>query len=476
MAGGHAHPFWMMQMRVLAYVSLFVVLGACGAVAAMLQSPVPLSGWFFHPVASFELAQGENPAPVKYDIPAARPLSAMALLGRRIFFDTSLSASGKVSCATCHSPAHDYGPPGDLPAVYGGPDLKSQGVRAVPSLMYLNRQPAFSIGPSPPGDNDVVVPLAKLAAAAQDATRVTKTAQDTAQTAANLVPVGGLFWDGRADTLQSQTMGPLFSSYEMDAGSVQRVAAILRHAPYAGIFTELFGPGIFQEPRMLVSEAMFAVARYQIEDPSFHPYTSKYDAWLQGKARLSPAELRGYLLFNNPAKGDCGACHLDKPTPDGRPPLFTDHEFEALGVPRNPHLLVNQNPAYHDLGLCGPYRQDLSRQTQYCGMFLTPTLRNAATRHVFFHNGVYHNLQQVLDFYDFSVTRPQKIYPRGPDGKVMIFNDLPKQYWANIDRTDPPFNRKPGDKPPLTHQQELDIIAFLKTLTDGYTPRRTPDS
>ncbi len=48
---------------------------------------------------------------------------------------------------------------------------------------------------------------------------------------------------------------------------------------------------------------MFAVARYQIEDPAFHPYNSKYDAWLEGKARLSPAEMRGYILFNDPAKG-----------------------------------------------------------------------------------------------------------------------------------------------------------------------------
>ena len=110
-------------------------------------------------------------------------------------------------------------------------------------------------------------------------------------------------------------------------------------------------------------------------------------------------------------KGDCAACHLDQPTADGQPPLFTDHQFEALGVPRNPNLALNANPDYYDLGICGPYRADLTKQTQYCGMFLTPTLRNAATRHVFFHNGVYHNLQQVLDFYDFRDTEPGKIYP-----------------------------------------------------------------
>jgi cytochrome c peroxidase len=309
------------------------------------------------------------------------------------------------------------------------------------------------------------VPLPQAIAKAKVTVRVTKTAQDTAQSAANFVPLGGLFWDGRADTLQIQSMGPLLSPFEMDGGSIQRVAGKLQAAPYSGDFVTFFGPNIFSQPRLLVAEAMFAVARYQIEDPSFHRYTSKYDAWLQGHARLSQAEMRGYVLFNDPAKGDCAACHLDQPTPDGQPPLFTDHQFEALGLPRNPKLAVNQNPAYFDLGLCGPYRTDLAKQPQYCGMFLTPTLRQ-----VFFHNGVYRNLQQVLDFYDFSVAQPQKIYPRVAGGQVAMFNDLPKQYWGNIDRSDPPFDRQIGQTPVLDHGEEQNIIAFLKTLDDGYAP------
>jgi cytochrome c peroxidase len=297
---------------------------------------------------------------------------------------------------------------------------------------------------------------------------VTKTAQSTAQTAVNIVPEGGLFWDGRVNTLQTQAYGPLLSPYEMDGGSVAQVVAKLQAAPYAAQFKALFGPVIFDTPSLALSEAMFAVARYQIEAQSFHPYSSKYDAWLEGKARLSPAEMRGYVLFNDPDKGDCAACHLSQPTPDGEPPLFTDHQYEALGVPRNPHLAVNDNAAYYDLGLCGPYREDLKAQTQYCGMFLTPTLRNSATRQVFFHNGVFHSLQQVLDFYNFRDTDPGRIYPKAADGTVQKFNDLPAQYAANIDNTDPPLDRKAGEKPALTKAQEADIIAFLKTLNDGY--------
>lgn len=455
-------------MRIFATLLLIVLLGASAAVAAILHSPVPVSDWIANPKASFLLAQGINPAPVQLDIPTAQPLSAVATLGKQIFYDTSLSASGKVACSTCHSPEHAYGPPGDLPVVFGGPEVMSPGVRAVPSLMYLDQQPNFSIGPAADGDNDTPVPLPQLAVQAQSAARVVKTAQDTAQSAANVVPKGGLFWDGRANTLQIQTMGPLLSPLEMDGGSISRIAAQLQAAPYAQSFVELFGPNIFKAQGLLVDEAMFAVVRYEIEDISFHPYTSKYDAWLQGKAQLSAAEMRGYQLFNDPTKGDCGACHLDQPTADGQPPIFTDHEFEALGVPRNDKLLLTKNPAYYDLGLCGPYRTDLASQTQFCGMFLTPTLRNSAMRKVFFHNGVYHDLQHVLDFYDFSVAQPQKIYPAGPAGQVALFNDLPKKYWANIDRTDPPFDRQIGDTPVLNHDEELDIIAFLKTLNDGY--------
>jgi cytochrome c peroxidase len=411
---------------------------------------------------------GENPHPIHLIRPPVAPLSAMAQLGQQIFYDASLSASGQLSCASCHSPQHFYGPPNSGPAMLGGPKLLRQGVRAVPSLEYLERQPNFSIGIDNPELENAN--LAKLASLGQQATRVEKTATQTAQTATNMVPQGGLFWDGRVNTLQDQAMGPLFNPLEMDGGSLGEVAAKLKRAPYAKRLVALFGPGIFSNAHLLLSEALFAVARFQVEDPSFHPYTSKFDYWLEGKARLSAAELRGYKLFNNPKKANCGGCHLDQPTREGQPPLFTDHQYEALGVPRNVALAVNKDPTYFDLGICGPYRHDLARQTQYCGMFLTPTLRNVATRRVFFHNGVYQTLEQVLDFYNFRETDPQKIYSRGADGKVLKYDDIPARYQANVDVADPPFDRHFGEPPAMTAQDEADIIAFLKTLTDGYKP------
>ncbi len=405
---------------------------------------------------------GENPNPIHLVRRAVEPLSAMAELGREIFFDTRLSSSGKMSCASCHSPDHAYGPPNDEPAMFGGPALTRQGARAVPSLTYLERQPDFGIGPD--GQDSKSVNLAE------------KTATQTSQGAANTVPQGGLFWDGRADTLQSQASGPLLDPREMDGGSIEIVAEKLLHAPYVEKFARLFGEKIFQEASgrgrqgLLVAEAMVAVGRYQIEEPSFHPYTSKYDYWLEGKARLSESEMRGFRLFNDPDKANCGGCHISLPTRDGLPPLFTDFRYEATGGPRNLALADTKDPNYFDLGICGPTRQDMAGQTQFCGMFKTPSLRNTALRPVFFHNGAFRTLKQVMDFYNFRDTSPEQVYPLAAGGKAQKFNDIPIQYHANVDVSVPPLNRHLGQAPVMTAQEEADIIEFLKTLNDGYKP------
>jgi cytochrome c peroxidase len=411
---------------------------------------------------------GENPHPITLVRRPVEPLSAMAKLGRQIFFDASLSSSGKVSCSSCHSPEHAYGPPNDGPVMLGGATLTLQGARAVPSLTYLERQPEFSIGPDDKESENVN--LAEQAALGQTAARVQKTATQTSQSATNIVPQGGLFWDGRADTLQIQAAIPLLDPREMDGGSIEIVADKLRNSSYVKGFTGLFGEGVLRNPRLLVSEAMFAVARYQIEEPSFHLYTSKYDYWLEGKARLSESEMRGYVLFNDQDKANCAGCHVSQPSRDGLPPLFTDTQYEALGAPRNMALADTKDPKFFDLGICGPTRTNIADQTQFCGMFKTPTLRNTAMRPAYFHNGVFRTLQQVMDFYNFRDTNPEKVYPRAADGTVQKYNDIPEKYHANVDVSDPPFDRHPGQTPAMTDQDETDIIAFLKTLNDGYKP------
>ncbi|WP_267393664.1 MULTISPECIES: cytochrome c peroxidase [unclassified Sphingomonas] len=415
-----------------------------------------------------ENVTGANPHPVVLIRPPVQPLTALATIGQRIFNDPSLSASGQQSCASCHSAAHAYGPPNGRFVQLGGPQMIAEGLRPPPTLTYLYRQTAFAIGPA--ADEDAPIPLDQLAAQAAGTQRATKAA-GVATTSVALVPRGGLFWDGRSDTLMAQATGPMMDPAEMANKDVADVARKLVRAGYPRLLEPLFGKGLGGNAEMLFAEAMSALSRYQIEDRSFHRFDSKYDQWLEGHARLSHAEMRGLRLFNDPAKGNCAACHLSQPGADGMPPLFTDTEYEALGVPRNRGLAANRDPHHVDMGLCGPRRTDLARQTQYCGMFLTPTLRNAATRGIFFHNGVYHSLRQVLDFYNLRATDPARIYPHDARGHVALYDDLPARYRANIDTADAPFDRKPGEQHPMTDAEIEDIIAFLGTLTDGYRAR-----
>jgi cytochrome c peroxidase len=435
-------------------------LGLCGTLGFFLafptHAPASLDRWI-------EDTTGANPNPVKLVRPPEHPLSLLAQIGQQIFHDPSLSASGKQSCASCHDPERGFGPPGHGDVQLGGPNLDQQGLRPPPSLAYLYRQTGFGIGPSA-GDLDAPIPLDQLAAQAKDTAKPVKSAATPGQAA--MVPSGGLFWDGRVDFLMDQAMGPMMNPAEMANKDRFAVDEKLHHTAYLGKLQALFGKQVIDRPEMLFIEAMSAVSAYQIEAAAFHKFNSKYDAWLEGKERLSPAEMRGLRLFNDPAKGNCAACHLSQPSRDGIPPIFTDTEYEALGVPRNMRLAVNRDANFHDLGLCGPIRKDLAKQTQYCGMFLTPTLRNSAKRGVYFHNGIYHNLREVLDFYNLRAARPEKVYPRDAQGHLLIANDLPAAYRANIDTSDAPFTQQRGDKPPLSDADIGDIIAFLGALND----------
>ncbi|MFS3133786.1 cytochrome-c peroxidase [Gluconacetobacter sacchari] len=425
------------------------------------------------PPACAPAADGGNPCPVNLRRPSTAPLSAMAQLGRTLFHDPALSGSGRQSCASCHDPAHHYAPAGASAVALGGTDLTRDGLRAVPTLTYLETRPPFSIGPDT-AENETAPTPSTVAVGPHGA----KTARNNAASAANLVPQGGLFWDGRADTLQQQVAGPLFNPDEM-ASSRAIVLARLARGPYAPMLRRLGGQAVGHSDDLLLAEALFAIARYQIEDPSFHPYASPYDAWLEGRLRMTPAQRRGYLLFNDPAKGNCAACHPDRPGPDGTPPLLTDHQFEALGVPRNRALAANRDPGFHDLGLCGPVRTDMAARTDMCGLFITPGLRNVATRHAFFHNGAYHTLDGVLDFYALRDVAPARIYPKDAGGRVLRYDDLPPPYRANLDVTDAPFDRHPGDPPALTPRERRDIIAFLRMLTDhvvSHGPSHRPEN
>lgn len=430
------------------------------------------------PLVAADPATTSGPAEPSTD--AVAELSAVAQLGRKMFFDPSLSSSGQMSCASCHSPEAAYGPPNGLAVQLGGVDMKRAGLRAAPSLRYLEHTPNFSIGPNQEmADNDPVPvdPNAQATpAAAVGNVKVASIAKATTDAAAKAaaeanVPQGGLDRDGRANTFQGQALGPLLDPNEMDNRDADAVLARLKAAPYADDLKQLFGANVFNQPTLALDEAMFALARFQAEEPSFHPYDSKYDAYLDGKTELSAAEQRGLKLFEDPAKGNCSSCHLDRISRDGIfRPAFTDYQFEALGVPRNRTLPFNKDANFYDLGLCGPMRTDLADATAFCGLFKTPTLRNVATRKAFFHNGVFATLDQVLHFYVERETNPAQWYGKPPSGEVEPYDDLPAHYRGNVDMVDAPYDRRKGETPALNDAEISDVIAFLGTLTDGYRP------
>ena len=372
-------------------------------------------------------------APTVVAAAATTALSPLAQLGHQIFFDPTLSASGKLSCASCHDPSNAYAAPKTSGVVMkGGVHMDRPGLRVVPSLRYLSDTPRF---------------------ARHSYIDVGKEREDVG-------PAGGLMLDGRADNLREQMLLPLLDPAEMGNASVGEVATRLGRAAYAGELRQIESGG------SLVAAAADALERFELEDPSFHPYSSRFDDYVRGTGTLSADELEGLRLFVDPAKGNCAGCHAATTGPGGSPPTFTDHSYHALGVPRNPAIQANGNPRFFDLGMCGPRRTDMRAETRYCGYFKTPTLRNVTRRRFFFHNGRFTTLNEVMRFYVERDTDPGHWYPTVA-GKVRKFDDLPVRYRGNVNTSDAPLNRGPHDRPALDAVEMDKVVAFLGTLSDA---------
>jgi cytochrome c peroxidase len=325
-----------------------------------------------------------------------------------------------------------------LPVQRGGDNGRRAGLRAVPSLTYAQNVPPFT----------------------------EHYFDDEGDDSVDQGPAGGRTWDGRSQSAHDQARLPLFSPYEMANADVDAVVAKVRRAPYAAQFRAAFGTASFDSNSLMFKGVLLALEAYQQSPREFFPYSSKYDAWLRHETSLSPEELRGLAAFNDPKRGNCARCHPSAMR-KGAFPQFTDFGYAAIGAPRNADIPANADRRFYDLGLCGPLRTDLADRGEYCGLFRTPTLRNVAGRRVFFHNGVFRSLSDVVRFYAERDTQPQKWYSRAADGRTEKFDDLPVPYQDNID-TQPPLDRHLGDNPAMSEADIGDIVAFLKTLTDGY--------
>jgi cytochrome c peroxidase len=365
--------------------------------------------------------------------------TARERLGRAIFFDARLSNPPGVSCATCHDPDKAFsGNHGSTTGVALGSRPGHFARRNTPSVLYMKYVPVFHFALE---DDD-----------------------DLAES-----PFGGFSWSGRADSVAEFSRLPLLDADEMNNGSEAAILAKVRDASYAGDLRHEF-PGSLDAPAPAMRAVGESLQAFLTSD-AMSPFSSKFDDFLRGRARLSPLEMRGLKTFENPGKGACNACHVVYDAwnrPEGS--LFTNYGYDALGVPRNRAVVANADTNRYDLGLCERTQTRVpSSDPQWCLRFRTPSLRNVGVRDRFMHNGVFSKLRDAVAFYATRSTNPNLWYPSGAK-----FDDAPPKYRHNVNVVSLPYNGTEGAAPVLNDEDIDAIVAFLQTLTDEPYRSRPP--
>jgi cytochrome c peroxidase len=347
-------------------------------------------------------------------------------LGKNLFFDTNLSTPLGLACAGCHGAEVGYtGQDAAINAagaVYEGAVTGRFGNRKPPSAAYAGDSPILHL--------------------------------------AGTTWVGGMFWDGRAtgwtlgDPLAEQALGPFLNPLEQNNASAQIVIDKVLASSYSGLFVEVCPDSLIAADRYACIGR--AIAAYE-RSKEVTQFTSKYDYWLKGQAGLTVQEQNGLELFNGKAK--CANCHVA--------PNFTDFTYDNLGVPRNPSNPFYYEPAWNptgaawvDTGLGGFLKAAGYSETVYMaewGKHKVPTLRNVDLRptsnfvKAYSHNGYFKSLEEIVHFYN---TR-----------------DVSGAGWPLPEVADNINTAEMGNLG-LNHVEELAIVAFLSTLSDGYMPTK----
>jgi cytochrome c peroxidase len=372
-----------------------------------------------------------------------------ASLGRKIFFDQTLSANGNQSCAACHDPTSGWtGPLSSINeggAVYEGSVAGLFGNRKPPSSAYATQSPILHLVID---KKDVLF-------------------------------VGGMFWDGRAtgERLQSptaeQALGPFLNPLEQALGTSSDVVNRICSGTYGADFRAVWGDAMCDAAQ--VNAAYDAVGRsiaaFEGSSES-NAFTSKFDAFRAGQAMLTPEERLGLAMFQGKAK--CAGCHVL----DGEA-LFTDYTFDNIGVPKNPQNPFYDNTAFNPLGAAwvdlglGEFlatRSDFqSRAEENLGKQKVPTLRNVDLRpspsfvKAYGHNGYFKTLAGIVHFYNTRDVKPTCPGPYAEAEALAAGCWPPPEVATNV-------NSAELGNLHLTAMQERAIVAFLKTLSDGYQP------
>ena len=307
------------------------------------------------------------------DLPLDNPLTGEGVaLGSRLFFDRRLSAGNSESCATCHNPRLAFSQPRRFSRGVDG----NIGIRNAMALENLAWKDSF-------------------------------------------------FWDGRAATLREQVLQPIQNPIEMHESLSTAVAKISADTDYHRLFASAFG-----SPDITSDKIARALEQFLLVQVSFD---SKFDHVINGAARFTDEERRGFVLFNteyDPYHGqygaDCFHCHGG--------PLFQSQSFANNGL----------DTAFRDLG-----RFNVTKRAGDEGIFAVPSLRNVAVTVPYMHDGRFRTLEEVVEHYCTGMKRSPTLDPnlaKHPDGGV-----------------------------PLSAEDKRALVVFLKTLTDArFLPPESP--
>jgi cytochrome c peroxidase len=431
----------------------------------------------------------------QYSTDPTAPNSSKSILGKVMIYDRNLSVNGLVACATCHTAQEGF---------TGGSSLfNNTTVSFVGTIgdRASGRKPmAYSYAP--------FAPVQSYRASTNDF-------------------VGGNFWDERATGLVTgnpaadQALGPPLNPVEMANPDAACVVYHLSQSAYRSLFEQVWGAQSFAitwpadtaqlcaQPADATTTASSAVVPLSSTDrdqanttfhnmglamanyesgPSVSPFSSKYDFVQRGQDTFTATEQEGYQLFTGGA--NCSQCHATTPTGSATQPVFTDFTAVNLGIPQNteiPYYTENapdtygyvanpQGPAYRDEGvgaiLAASSNPDyVALAPQFIGTFQVASLRNVAKRpratyvKGYMHNGYFKTLQEVVHFYN-----TRDVLPSCPTSVgTAIGGAVGHTCWPSSEVPTNVNHTQTGNLG-LTDDQELAIVAFLQTLTDGYTP------
>jgi len=217
-----------------------------------------------------------------------------------------------------------------------------------------------------------------------------------------------LNWNGSASSLEEQAFEPIRNPNEMNNTWINVENKLNSDSEYMQLFKQAF--------RIDYIDSIHVVKAISQFERSLISANSKFDKFYRGEANLTASELNGYAIFNS-EKGDCFHCHGTL--------LFTDNLFHNNGLDTEP---------FSDLGLSAVTNNPFDN-----GKFKSPSLRNIEVSSPYMHDGRFSSLEEVIDHYDSG-------------GK----------FSSTVD----PLMKKLGIGLNLTNQEKIDLIAFLKTLTD----------